>query len=406
MTTQYFDVAIVGAGAAGIATAASLKKRQRHLSVVLIDPAETHYYQPGWTMVGGGVFQAPSTARSTASVVPSNVAWIQQSVQDFQPDDNMLSLEDGGTVCYEQLVVAPGLKLDWDGVEGLSENLGRNGVTSNYAYHTASYTWELVQNLKSGTALFTQPPMPIKCAGAPQKALYLSADHWRRRGCLQSIDVEFCTSTPGLFGVADYVPALMEYMDRYGVQLNFQTTLTRIDGAQKIATFTGPDGECEKSFDMIHVCPPQRAPDFIRHSPLSDEQGWIDVDQATLQHKRFSNVWSCGDVMNAPNAKTAAAARAQAPVVATNLVAHRAGHPQLARYNGYGSCPLTVERGKIVLAEFGYGGALLPTFPKGILNGLRPTRLAWHLKADLLPWIYWNGMLKGREWLASPEIQR
>jgi sulfide:quinone oxidoreductase len=157
---------------------------------------------------------------------------------------------------------------------------------------------------------------------------------------------------------------------------------------------------------MIHVCPPQRAPDFIRHSPLSDEQGWVDVDQATLQHKRFSNVWSCGDVMNAPNAKTAAAARAQAPVVATNLVAHRAGHPQLARYNGYGSCPLTVERGKIVLAEFGYGGALLPTFPKGILNGLRPTRLAWHLKADLLPWIYWNGMLKGREWLARPEIQQ
>jgi sulfide:quinone oxidoreductase len=248
--------------------------------------------------------------------------------------------------------------------------------------------------------------MPIKCAGAPQKALYLSADHWRRQGCLQSIDVEFCTSTPGLFGVADYVPALMEYIDRYGVQLNFQTTLTRIDGEQKIATFKGPDGECEKSFDMIHVCPPQRAPDFIRHSPLSDEQGWVDVDQTTLQHKRFSNVWSCGDVMNTPNAKTAAAARAQAPVVATNLIAYRAGHQQLARYNGYGSCPLTVERGKIVLAEFGYGGALLPTFPKRILNGLRPTRLAWHLKADLLPWIYWNGMLKGREWLARPEIQQ
>ena len=155
MTTQYFDVAIVGAGAAGIATAASLKKRQRHLSVVLIDPAETHYYQPGWTMVGGGVFQAPSTARPTASVVPSNVAWIQQSVRDFQPDDNLLTLEDGSAVGYEQLVVAPGLTLDWDGVEGLTENLGRNGVTSNYAYHTASYTWELVQNLKSGTALFT-----------------------------------------------------------------------------------------------------------------------------------------------------------------------------------------------------------------------------------------------------------
>ena len=379
MTTQSFDVAIVGAGAAGIATAASLKKRQRHLSVVLIDPAEQHYYQPGWTMVGAGVFQAPSTARSTAAVIPKNVAWIQQSVRDFQPDDNVLTLEDGSSVTYEQLVVAPGLQLDWAGVEGLTENLGRNGVTSNYAFHTAPYTWELVQNLKSGKALFTQPPMPIKCAGAPQKALYLSADYWRRQGCLPAIDIEFCTSTPGLFGVADYVPALMQYVERYDAQLNFQTTLTRIDGEQKIAFFTGPDGECQKPFDMIHVCPPQCAPDFIRHSPLSDDLGWVEVDQATLQHKRFSNIWSCGDVMNAPNAKTAAAARAQAPVVATNLVAHRAGHPQRARYNGYGSCPLTVERGKIVLAEFGYGGALLPTFPKGHIerSAPYPSRLAF-----------------------------
>jgi sulfide:quinone oxidoreductase len=406
MTTQSFDVAIVGAGAAGIAAAASLKNRERHLSVALIDPAEMHYYQPGWTMVGGGIFQAPSTARSMASVVPRDVSWIQQSVHEFQPDDNTLWLDDGSSVVYEQLVVAPGLQLDWAGVEGLTENLGRNGVTSNYAYHTAPYTWELVQNLRSGTALFTQPPMPIKCAGAPQKALYLSADHWRRQGCLPSIDIEFCTSTPGLFGVADYVPALMEYVNRYGAQLNFQTTLTRIDGEQKIATFNGPDGESEKPFDMIHVCPPQCAPDFIKRSPLSDDMGWVDVDQSTLQHKRFNNIWACGDVMNTPNAKTAAAARAQAPVVAMNLLAYRAGDSQLAGYNGYGSCPLTVERGKIVLAEFGYGGALLPTFPKGILNGLRPSRFAWHLKADLLPWIYWHAMLKGREWLTKPEIQQ
>ena len=405
MTNTEYDVVVVGAGAAGIATAASLLNRQRDLTIALVDAAEMHYYQPGWTMVGGGIFQAPSTGRAMASVIPSGTTWIKQKVSEFDPDNNAVRLDNSEQLHYQQLVVAPGLKLNWEGVEGLAENLGRNGVTSNYSYQTAPYTWQLVQSLQSGNALFTQPPMPIKCAGAPQKAMYLSGDYWRRQGRLSDINIDFCTTTPGLFGVAAYVPALMEYVERYGVTLNFETTLTKVDGDRKVATFKGPSGELEKPFDMIHVCPPQCAPDFIRQSPLADQAGWVDVDQETLQHKRYSNIWSCGDAMNAPNAKTAAAARAQAPVVAHNLLAARTKSGRDAIYNGYGSCPLTVERGKIVLAEFGYGGALLPSFPKAILDGLRPTRLAWHLKADLLPWIYWNAMLKGREWMVSPDLR-
>ena len=406
MTEQRYDIAIVGAGAAGIATAASLKNRQPSLSIALIDPAEKHYYQPGWTMVGAGIFKAPSTERAMASLIPAGTTWIKEAVVSFEPHSNSLTLHNDLQIHYEQLVVAPGLTLDWDGIEGLRENLGRNGVTSNYAYDTAPYTWELVQNLKQGRALFTQSPMPIKCAGAPQKAMYLSADHWRRVGVLGDVQIDFCTATPGLFGVADYVPALMEYVERYGAQLNFQTNLKRIDGENKIAVFSSPEGDVEKPFDMVHVCPPQCAPQFIKASPLSDDVGWVDVDQETLQHKRFENIFSCGDVMNAPNAKTAAAARAQAPVVAENVLAQRAGGAARLGYNGYGSCPLTVERGKIVLAEFGYGGKLLPSFPTTVLNGLRPTRLAWHLKADLLPWIYWNAMLKGREWMLKPDVRQ
>ena len=406
MSSHQCDIAIVGGGAAGIAVAASLKKRQAQLSITLIDPAEKHYYQPGWTMVGRGVFTPQSTERDTASLIPKGVKWLTQAVASFDPMSNTLTLDNDERVQYEQLVVAAGLSLNWTAVEGLAENLGKNGVTSNYTYATAPYTWELVKNLKGGRAVFTQPAMPIKCAGAPQKAMYLSADHWRKQGRIGSIQIDFCTATPGLFGVADYVPALMEYVDRYGAQLNFQTNLTKVDGERKIAVFSTPEGEVEKPFDLLHVCPPQCAPSFVSESALADESGWVDVDQATLQHKRFDNIWSCGDVMNAPNAKTAAAARAQAPVVAENLLAHRSAQPAALLYNGYGSCPLTVERGKIVLAEFGYGGKLLPSFPRAFLNGHKATRLAWHLKADVLPWIYWNAMLKGREWMLKNEVAR
>ncbi|MCG8692205.1 MAG: NAD(FAD)-dependent dehydrogenase, partial [Minwuiales bacterium] len=243
--------------------------------------------------------------------------------------------------------------------------------------------------------------------GAPQKAMYLSADYWNRAGVLNDIDIAFHNAGGVLFGVKDYVPALMRYVEKYDAALEFNQNLVAIDGPARKAYFekTDADGnkeQIERSFDMIHVCPPQCAPDFIRVSPLADAAGWVDVDQNTLRHKTYENIWSLGDVMNAPNAKTAAAARKQGPVVAQNLLTEMGKADGVAHYDGYGSCPLTVERGKIVLAEFGYGGKLLPSFPRWLIDGQKPSRLAWLLKEKILPPVYWKAMLQGREWLAKP----
>ncbi|WP_416915618.1 MAG: TIGR01244 family sulfur transferase [Roseicyclus sp.] len=403
-----FDVVIVGGGAAGLSVAASIRSRKPDLDIAVIDPADIHYYQPGWTMVGGGIFGAAKTAKTMGSVMPAGVHWIKSAVAAFEPADNALILDGCRVVKYRRLIVCPGLKLDWNRVEGLVDTLGQNGVTSNYRYDLAPYTWNLVKGMKQGRAIFTQPPMPIKCAGAPQKALYLSGDHWHREGVLDQIDIQFMNAGGVLFGVKDYVPALQSYMNRYKAELNFFHNLTAIDGPAKKAWFEvkTPEAEArtvEVEFDMIHVVPPQIAPDFIRVSPLADAAGWVDVDQATLRHKTFENIWSLGDVMNAPNAKTAAAARMQAPIVAENLCDDIEGRSPTAIYNGYGSCPLTVEKGKIVLAEFGYGGTLLPSFPKWVIDGTRPSRAAWLLKEQILPPFYWKAMLRGKEWMVKPE---
>lgn len=402
-----YDVVIVGAGAGGIAVAASLLARKSGLEIAIIDPADVHYYQPGWTMVGAGVFEPQQTARTMASLIPAGVQWIKAAVAAFEPGNNAVILDGCRVIGYERLVVCPGLKLDWNRIEGLVDTLGRNGVTSNYRYDLAPYTWKLAKGLKRGRAVFTQPPMPIKCAGAPQKAMYLSGDTWFRNGALKDIDIQFMNAGGVLFGVKEYVPALMDYVQKYKVTLNFFQTLVAIDGPAGKAWFDvsqpdAPTRRVEIDFDMIHVVPPQTAPDFIRVSPLADAAGWVDVDQATLRHKTYDNIWSLGDVMNAPNAKTAAAARLQAPVVAENIAADINGHLAVSRYDGYGSCPLTVERGKIVLAEFGYGGKLLPSFPRAFIDGTRPSRAAWLLKEHILPQVYWRGMLRGHEWLAKP----
>ena len=403
-----YDVVIVGGGSAGIATASSILNRNPKVTIAVIDPAEHHYYQPGWTLVGAGVFTPEQTRKNEADVMPKGVDWIRVAVTDFHPDRNTVDLDDGRTVTYRVLIVAPGLRLAWEKIDGLTQALGSNGVTSNYRYDLAPYTYQLVRKLKSGRALFSQPPMPIKCAGAPQKAMYLSCDIWRRAGVLPLIDVEFHNAGAVLFGVATYVPALMEYVMRYGIDLQLESNLVAVDGDRRVATFehkkAGVTERIEREFDMLHVVPPQVSHDVVAKSALAGAAGFVEVDETTLRHKRYDNVFGLGDGAGTSNAKTAAAARKQAPVVAVNALAALNGKPPVADYDGYGSCPLTVERGKIILAEFGYGGKLLPSFPSWLLDGTKPSRAAWLLKERMLPPLYWHAMLKGREWMAAPHV--
>lgn len=399
-----FDIVVIGGGTAGIGITASLLRRQPSLRIAIVEPSDMHYYQPAWTLVGGGAYDVAKTVQPMASVIPPGSTWIQTAASGFDPDSNLVYLADGRSIGYRQLVVCPGLRLAWEQIEGLEDTLGKNGVTSNYRFDLAPYTWTLVKELKGGKALFTQPPMPIKCAGAPQKAMYLSCDHWLRQGLLDKVSVEFNSAAPVLFGVAAFVPPLMEYVKRYNANLVFNSNLVKVDGPNRVAWFDirQPDGNIErvaKSFDMLHVSPPQASPDFVRKSPLADAAGWCEVDHKTLRHTRYANIFSLGDVCSAPNAKTAAAVRKQIVVVAENLLAVREGREMATLYDGYGSCPLTVEKGKVILAEFGYGGKLLPTFH---LDPTVPSFLAWLLKVKFLPWFYWHGFLKGREWLARP----
>ncbi|PRA33915.1 NAD(P)/FAD-dependent oxidoreductase [Pseudomonas poae] len=407
MTDQHWgptisgDIVVIGGGSAGIGLLASLLKRDPHLNITLIEPNDYHCYQPAWTLVGGGAYDVRKTRRPLADVLPNGVTWIQAAVTDVLPDEQTLILDSGQRITWNNLVVCPGLRLAWEKVDGLQDTLGRNGVTSNYSYEHAAYTWQLVQQLKGGKALFTQPAMPIKCAGAPQKALYLSCDHWLKQGDLKNIHVEFNLAGAALFGVPTFVPPLMKYVEKYNAKLAFNSNLVKVDGPARKAWFEVKDAEGnvsveEKSFDLLHVVPPQVSPDFIRQSPLADAAGWCEVNPHSLQHLRYPHIFGLGDVCSTSNAKTAAAVRKQIVVVAENLLALRKQAPLPLKYDGYGSCPLTVEKGKVVLAEFGYGGKLLPTFP---LDPTQARRSMWLLKATLLPWFYWNGMLKGREWL-------
>lgn len=391
--TSQHDVLIIGGGTAGLSVAATLLRRQSNLDVAVVEPDEDHYYQPGWTLVGGGDMSAKATHRREADVMPDKAIWINDAANSFQPEDNQVTLTSGERIIYKYLVVAAGLQLDWDKIDGLAETLGKNGVTSNYRYDLAPYTNELVNAFNGGDALFTQPAMPIKCAGAAQKALYLSADSFRKRGV--KANVCFYNQGAAMFGVPAYAKALDKVMADYGATPYFKHELIAVDGKAKEAVFKTEDGNVTRSFDMLHVVPPQSAPDFIKSSPLAGDAGWISVDKNSLRHTRYENVWGLGDCTDTPNAKTMAAVRRQFPVVVSgilNALGHDAGNDQ---YHGYGACPLTTSHGKVMLAEFRYGGEVMSSFP---LDPRVPRRLNWWMKTSFFPWLYWNIMLNGRDW--------
>ena len=395
MKTQH-QIVIVGGGNAGISIAAQLLRKDSSLDIAIVDGAKKHYYQPAWTLVGGGEFDIQGTERDEASVIPSGATWIQQMVAGFKPEENKITLADGTDLGYDYLIAAPGIQLNWGEIKGLKENLGKNGVCSNYSFATAPYTWECIQKTKGGKAIFTNPHTPIKCGGAPQKIMYLAADYFKKHGI--DSQVEFWSGGTRVFGVEKYENTLKKVIARYGIQTQFFVKLDEIDGPNKKAKFVGigesnKDQEYWVEYDMIHVTPPQSAPDFIKTSPLANAAGWLDVEKHTLQHNKFKNIFGCGDAANLPASRTGAAIRKQAPVLVSNLLAVMKAKSMTASYDGYSSCPIITGYDKLVLAEFDYNNTPVETFP---FDQSKERWSMYQMKKYLLPYLYWNQILPGK----------
>lgn len=391
---------IIGGGSAGITIAAQLQKGLRHPDVAIMDPAETHFYQPMWTFSGAGVIGKENSQKPMESIIPKNTALIKDLATGFEPDRNLVFTGSGTQYSYDYLIVAPGIQVDWDAIPGLAEGLGKNGICSIYSYHNLNYVEECIKKTTKGTALFTQPATKFKCGGAPQKIMYLASDTWRKKGVLENIDVRFTTAGTVIFGVKEIAEALQPVIKRYGVNTDFTHNLKAINVDEKIAVYDllkdgKPVDEKEIAFDMLHVTPPMSAPDFIKQSPLADSEGWVDVDKHSLQHNSYPNIFSLGDAGSTPNAKTGAAIRKQSRVVTGNLISMvKTGKTDKTLvYDGYGSCPLITGFGKLILAEFDYDNKMTPSFP---VNQAKERWSMYHMKKDLLPKMYWYGMLKGR----------
>lgn len=393
------ELLVLGGGAGGCSIAAKFVPKLDKNAVIVLEPSDSHYYQPMLTLVGAGVKKVKDATRPMGKVLPSGAHWLKDSVVKFDPENNCVYTKGGTAVSYSYLVVALGLQLRFDLVKGLQEGLDDpgSGVCTNYSPLYAEKTFQVLKNFKKGNAVFTFPNTPVKCAGAPQKACYLSEDYLRKAGKRGDADVFYKTSLPVIFSVKRYAEKLLELCKRRNINVGFREELTEIDLIKKEATFRMLDNP-EKTFKipyaMLHVTPPMTAPPELRNATdIVDAAGFLDVDKNTLQHKKYSNVFGIGDCANLPTSKTAAAVAAQNKVLYDNLLSVMRGETPKSEYNGYSSCPLITGYGSCILAEFDYDLMPLETFP---LDQSKESALMYYLKKDFMPPLYWFGMMKGK----------
>ncbi|XP_045911692.1 sulfide:quinone oxidoreductase, mitochondrial-like [Micropterus dolomieu] len=392
---HHYKMLVLGGGSGGITMSARMKRMMGAENVAVVEPSEMHYYQPIWTLVGAGAKTVASSGRSTASVVPSGVKWVKSKVQEINPDANTVRTDDGTEISYEYLIVALGLQLHYEKIKGLPEGFEHPKIGSNYSVQTVEKTWKALQDFKEGNAVFTFPNTPVKCAGAPQKIMYLTDAYLRKTGKRAKANVIYNTSLPVLFGIKKYAESLWDIVKQRDLQVNLRHNLIEVRADKQEAVFENLDKPGETKvfeYEMLHVTPPMGPNLVIKGSPLADPVGWLDVNRDNLQHNRYPNVFGIGDCTNLPTSKTAAAVAAQSAILNRTISKILKNEKPDKKYDGYTSCPLVTSYNTVILAEFDYNNQPLETFP---INQAKERRLMYYMKADVMPHLYWHGLLKG-----------
>ncbi len=395
------NIVIVGAGVAGLAVANRLSRQLPNAKLTLLDSRQQHYYQPGYTLLASGVWKsADKVIDSNAKLLPTGINWIQENAQEFLPDSNQVVTDNGKTISYDYLIIATGLRLGFEAIEGLSfDDLGSDGIGSVYpSPEIAMKTWQQMDEFRQtgGRAIMTLAHTDMKCAGAPLKMTFMLHDRLIQAGTRQNSDIQFFSPHSTIFSVPVVNENVLSRWASYDppIGVNFNRRLTAIDKGTKTAYFMDEAGnQNAENYDFIHVVPPMFAVDSVLNSSLANDKGWLDVDKYSLQHKRYHNIFGAGDINGTPKGKTAATVKLSAPIVVNNLIDVVQGRAPSQRFNGYTSCPLLIKEGEAMLVEFDYENNLTPSVP--FIDPLKESYFAWFLEEMMLKPAY-MAVAKGR----------
>lgn len=390
----HFRLIVLGGGAGGISTASRILSKKKDLKneVLIIEPGDYHFFQPGWPLVGSGEVKLEATKKETKKVIPKGARWMKAFVDSVDPVKREVKA-DGKTVSYDFMIVALGLELDYEAIKGAKESLGKNGVCTNYLYNYVEYTYESLENTTGGNILVTKPQSLIKGGVSAENSLFTMDDYIKKHD--RDVDIVFRTGRSEIFGVKKYSDSLVEQLEAKNIDYKLNEELVEVDGDKKEAVFKNHETDETHTvpFETLIITPPMHGPSALKGSGLLDDEGWVDVDKHTMMHNTYTTVFSLGDASNLPTVKMGGAVRQQLPVLVDNLIERMDDKDPTHVYDGKTACPIATEYGELILAEFGYNKIPKETT---FLDQSDDKKLFYQFKKNMLPIMYWYGMLNGK----------
>ncbi len=392
------SLVILGGGTAGTMIANKLRQRldRRDWSISVVDRDDEHHYQPGYLFVPFGEYSHEQVVRSRHAFLPDGVDFLVGSVDHVAADANVVHLEDGRELPYDQLVIASGTTPRPDQTPGMLGSEWRKSIFDFYTLDGAEALAEALTKFTGGRLVVHITEMPIKCPVAPLEFTFL-ADAWlREQGIRDRVELVYVTPLDGAFTKPVASAHLGGMLDERSVRVETDFMVELIDAERKVLVSYD---EREVPFDLLVTVPLNMGADFVARSGLGDELNYVPVDRHTQLSTKHDNIFALGDASDIPASKAGSVAHFSVEIFVANFLEHIAERSMTGAFDGHANCFVESGGDKALLIDFNYDTEPLPgAYPLPVIGPLRllkETR-ANHLGKLAFRWIYWNVLLPGR----------
>ncbi len=389
---------ILGSGTAGTMIANKLRHRlgRKDWSITVVDRDDEHHYQPGYLFLPFGGYSREQVVRSRHAFLPDGVDFVVGSVDKVEPEQNVVLLEGGRELPYDQLVIATGTTPRPDQTPGMLGPEWQRSIFDFYTLEGAEALADALTRFDSGRLVVHITEMPIKCPVAPLEFTFLAEAWLRERGIRDRVELVYVTPLDGAFTKPVASAHLGGMLDDRKVHVETDFMVERIDPEQKMLVSYD---EREIPFDLLVTIPLNMGADFVERSGLGDEFNYVPVDKHTQLSKKFDNIFAIGDASDIPASKAGSVAHFSVEIFVGNFLQHIGGLPMTGAFDGHANCFVESGDDKALLIDFNYDTEPLtgkyPLPVVGPMDLLKETR-ANHLGKLAFRWIYWNVLLPGR----------
>lgn len=389
---------ILGGGTAGTIAANKLRRRlhPEDWSITVVDKDDEHVYQPGLLFVPFGVYRPDELVRPRRNFLPRGVDLVVGYIDMVKAADNQVILSDGRVLAYDYLIVATGTSPRPDQTPGMTSDEWRRSIFDFYTLGGATALRDKLATWSGGKLVVHVTEMPIKCPVAPLEFSFFADAFFAQRGIREKVDITYVTPLDGAFTRPTASRRLGGLLRDRGISIEPDFVIDRVDSENKALISMD---ERVVPFDVLVTVPLNMGPDYLARSGLGDELNYLPVDKATLQSKRFDNIFALGDGSDIPTSKAGSVAHFSADVLVENFVAHVSGRPMTHAFDGHANCFIETGYDKGLLIDFDYVNEPLPgKYPLPVLGpfSLLDESRVNHLGKLAFRWAYWNLLMHGR----------